>query len=61
VSVLWITGGLTWDIPHCESTSAFFAMNIGSSAQILTIFDIHMNKKLVSTHVKNIFLQWKTL
>jgi hypothetical protein len=61
VGVLWINGGLTWDIPHCEPTPAFFALNIGSSVQILTIFDIHMNKKLVGTHVKNIFHAWKTL
>jgi len=61
VSVLWINGGLIWDIPHCEPTPAFFAMNTGSSVQILTIFDIHMNEKLVGTHVKNIFHAWKTL
>jgi hypothetical protein len=61
VGVLWINGGLTWDIPHCEPTPAFFALNIGSSVQILTIFDIHMNEKLVGTHVKNIFHAWKTL
>jgi hypothetical protein len=54
VGVLWITGGLIWDIPHREHTPAFLAMNLGSSAQILTIFVKHKPKKLVNTNLKNI-------
>jgi hypothetical protein len=61
VGVLWITGGLMWDIPHREHTPAFFAMNLGSSAQILTIFENQSPKKLVNTNLKNIFKFWKTL
>jgi hypothetical protein len=55
VSLLWITGGLMQDIPHREATPAFLAMNLGSSAQILTIFKIQLTLKLVSANVKNIF------
>jgi hypothetical protein len=52
VGVLWITGGLMWEIPHCEATPAFFVMNIGSRAQILTIFENQVAKKLVITNIK---------
>jgi hypothetical protein len=55
VGVLWITGGLMWDIPHCEHTTAFLTMNLGSDAWILTIFKIQGTKKLVATNLK-IFL-----
>jgi hypothetical protein len=55
VGVLWITGGLTWDIPHREHTPAFLTMNLGSSAQILTIFDKQSREKLVNANLKNIF------
>jgi hypothetical protein len=61
VGVLWITGGLIWDIPHREHTPAFLTMNLGSSAQILTIFEKHRLKKLVDTNLKNIFKFRKTL
>ena len=44
-----------WDIPHREHTPAFLTMNLGSSAQILTIFDKQGLKKLVNTNLKNIF------
>ena len=43
------------EIPHREATPAFLAMNLGSSAQILTIFDKQSLKKLVDTNLKNIF------
>ncbi len=49
-----------WDIPHCESTPAFFDMNIGPSGQILTIFEIHIAKMLVSTIGKIFFKVRKT-
>jgi len=52
VGVLWITGGLMWEIPHCEAIPAFFVMNIGSRAQILTIFENQVAKKLVITNIK---------
>ena len=45
-----------WEIPHCEATPAFFVMNIGSRAQILTIFENQLAKKLVITNIK-IFLK----
>jgi hypothetical protein len=54
VGVLWITGGLMWDIPHREHNPAFLTMILGSSAQILTIFVKHKAKKLVNTNLKNI-------
>ena len=44
-----------WDIPHREHTPAFLAMNLGSSAQISTIFKKQSLKKLVDTNLKNIF------
>ena len=56
MGVLWITGGLMWEIPQCEATPAFFIMNIGSRAQILTIFENQLAKKLVPTNIK-IFLK----
>ena len=56
MGVLWITGGLVWEIPHCEATPAFFVMNIGSRAQILTIFENQVTNKLVATNIK-IFLK----
>ncbi len=56
MGVLWITGGLMWEIPHCEATPAFFVMNIGSRAQILTIFENQVTNKLVATNIK-IFLK----
>jgi hypothetical protein len=56
VGVLWITGGLMWEIPHREATPAFFVMNIGSRAQILTIFENQITNKLVATNIK-IFLK----
>jgi hypothetical protein len=56
VGVLWITGGLMWEIPHREATPAFFVMNIGSRAQILTIFENQVTNKLVATNIK-IFLK----
>ncbi len=49
-----------WDIPHCESTPAFFDMNIGPSGQILTIFENHISKKLVKTNIKIFFRAGKT-
>jgi len=52
VGVLWITGGLMREIPHCEATPAFIVMNIGSRAQILTIFENQVAKKLVITNIK---------
>jgi len=55
VGVLWITGGLMLNIPHCESTPAFFDMNIGPSDQILTIFENHFTKKLVAANIKIFF------
>jgi hypothetical protein len=61
VGVLWITGGLMWDIPHREPTPAIFVIILGSSAQILTIFVKQASKKLVSTNIKNIFKYRKTL
>jgi len=61
VSVLWITGGLMQVIPHREATPAFYAMNFGPGAQILTIFKIQPTLKLVCANVKNIFKTWKTL
>ena len=45
-----------WEIPHCEATPAFFVMNIGSRAQILTIFENQVTNKLVATNIK-IFLK----
>ena len=45
-----------WKIPHCEATPAFFVMNIGSRAQILTIFENQVAEKLVTTNIK-IFLK----
>ncbi len=56
MGVLWITGGLMREIPHCEATPAFIVMNIGSRAQILTIFENQLAKKLVITNIK-IFLK----
>jgi hypothetical protein len=56
VGVLWITGGLMWEIPHCEPTPAFFVMNIGSREQILTIFENQLARKLVTANIK-IFLK----
>lgn len=56
MGVLWITGGLMWEIPHREATPAFFVMNIGSRAQILTIFENQVTNKLVATNIK-IFLK----
>ena len=56
MGVLWITGGLMWEIPHREATPAFFVMNIGSRAQILTIFENQVTEKLVATNIK-IFLK----
>ena len=56
MGVLWITGGLMWEIPHREATPAFFVMNIGSRAQILTIFENQVAEKLVATNIK-IFLK----
>ena len=44
------------EIPHCEATPAFIVMNIGSTAQILTIFENQVAKKLVATNIK-IFLK----
>jgi len=44
------------EIPHCEATPAFIVMNIGSRAQILTIFENQVAKKLVATNIK-IFLK----
>ena len=44
------------DIPHRESTPAFLAMNLGPRAQILTIFENQVAKKLVATNIK-IFLK----
>jgi hypothetical protein len=61
VGVLWITGGLMWDIPHREHTPAIFVIILGSSAQILTIFVKPALKKLVNANVKNIFKYRKTL
>ena len=55
MGVLWITGGLMWDIPHCEHTTAFLAMNLGSSDWILTIFKNQGLEKLVTANLK-IFL-----
>ena len=55
MGVLWITGGLMWEIPHCEATPAFFVMNIGSRTQILTIFENQLVKKLVSANIKIFF------
>jgi hypothetical protein len=52
VGVLWITGGLMWEIPHCEATPAIFVMNIGSRVQILTIFENQLVQKLVATNIK---------
>ena len=45
-----------WEIPHREATPAFFVMNIGSRAQILTIFENQVAEKLVATNIK-IFLK----
>jgi hypothetical protein len=59
VGVLWITGGLMWEIPHCEATPAFFVMNIGSRTQILTIFENQLAKKLVSANIKIFFKRGK--
>lgn len=59
MGVLWITGGLMWEIPHCEATPAFFVMNIGSRTQILTIFENQLAKKLVSTNIKIFFKDGK--
>ena len=56
MGVLWITGGLIWEIPHCEPTPAFFVMNIGSREQILTIFENQLARKLVTANIK-IFLK----
>ena len=56
MGVLWITGGLMWEIPHCEPTPAFFVMNIGSREQILTIFENQLARKLVTANIK-IFLK----
>ena len=61
MGVLWITGGLMQDIPHREAIPAFLAMNLGPSAQILTIFDKQSLQKLVNANLKNIFKFWKTL
>jgi len=44
------------EIPHCEATPAFIVMNIGSRAQILTIFENQVAEKLVNTNIK-IFLK----
>jgi hypothetical protein len=52
VGVLWITGGLMWEIPHCEATPAIFVMNIGSRVQILTIFENQRVQKLVVANIK---------
>jgi hypothetical protein len=52
VGVLWITGGRMRDIPHRESTPAFLAMNLGSSAQILTIFNNQLASKLAFANIK---------
>lgn len=52
MGVLWITGGLMWEIPHREATPAIFVMNIGSSVQILTIFENQLAQKLVATNIK---------
>jgi hypothetical protein len=61
VGVLWITGGRMRDIPHREAIPAFLAMNLGSSAQILTIFKNQPTLKLAYTNIK-IFLNFgKTL
>jgi hypothetical protein len=59
VGVLWITGGLMWEIPHCEATPANFVMNIGSREQILTIFENQLVEKLVSTNIKIFFKDGK--
>jgi len=61
VGVLWITGGLMWEIPHCEATPAFFVMNIGPRVQILTIFENQPAKKVSDYKHKNIFEAWQTL
>ena len=45
-----------WEIPHREATPAFFVRNIGSRAQILTIFVNQVTEKLVATNIK-IFLK----
>jgi hypothetical protein len=55
VGVLWITGGRMWDIPHREATPAFLTMNLGPSAQILTIFVNRSPQKLANANIKNIF------
>ena len=55
MGVLWITGGLMRDIPHREAIPAFLAMNLGPSAQILTIFNHRLALKLACTNIKNIF------
>ena len=47
-----------WDIPHREATPAFLAMNLGSSAQILTIFNHQLVSKLAFANIKNIFNTW---
>ena len=47
------------DIPHREAIPAFLAMNLGPSAQILTIFKIQLALKLASTNIKNIFTPWE--
>ena len=49
------------DIPHREATPAFLAMNLGPSAQILTIFKIQIDLKLADTNVKNILKTLKAL
>jgi hypothetical protein len=61
VGVLWITGGLMWEIPHCEPTPAFFVMNIGSREQILTIFENQLARKLVTANIKIFKKTWQTL
>ena len=47
-----------WDIPHREHTPAFLAMNLGPSAQILTIFKLRLALKLAFANLKNIFCLW---
>jgi len=58
VGVLWITGGLMQDIPHREAIPAFFTINLGPSAQILTIFKLRLALKLAFANLKNIFQPW---
>jgi hypothetical protein len=61
VGVLWITGGLMQDIPHREAIPAFFTMNLGPSAQILTIFKLQLDLKLAYANIKIFFHCWETL